>query len=266
MSNTINILAVGDVVSASGCEKLRNCLPKFKRENNIDVTVVNGENSAVGNGILPMSADDIFTSGADVVTGGNHTFRRREIYNELERNEFLLRPANYGKEAPGRGYTIVDRGAYRVGVVNLCGTVFMEPLENPFICIDRVLEKLKRETDIIIVDFHAEATAEKRAMGFYLDGRASAVFGTHTHVPTADEQILPHGTGYITDVGMTGPKMSVLGVTPELAIEKMKTNLPVRFQNPDGEAELDGVIFTVSRDTAKPFGFREYRFKRRVRQ
>ena len=215
------------------------------------MTVVNGENSAVGNGILPMSADDIFTSGADVVTGGNHTFRRREIYNELERNEFLLRPANYGKEAPGRGYTIVDRGAYRVGVVNLCGTVFMEPLENPFICIDRVLEKLKRETDIIIVDFHAEATAEKRAMGFYLDGRASAVFGTHTHVPTADEQILPHGTGYITDVGMTGPKMSVLGVTPELAIEKMKTNLPVRFQNPDGEAELDGVIFTVSRDTAK---------------
>ena len=251
MSNTINILAVGDVVSASGCEKLRNCLPKFKRENNIDVTVVNGENSAVGNGILPMSADDIFTSGADVVTGGNHTFRRREIYDELERNEFLLRPANYGKEAPGRGYTIVDRGAYRVGVVNLCGTVFMEPLENPFICIDRVLEKLKRETDIIIVDFHAEATAEKRAMGFYLDGRASAVFGTHTHVPTAEEQILPHGTGYIADVGMTGPKMSVLGVTPELAIEKMKTNLPVRFQNPDGEAELDGVIFTVSRDTAK---------------
>ena len=143
MSNTINILAVGDVVSASGCEKLRNCLPKFKRENNIDVTVVNGENSAVGNGILPMSADDIFTSGADVVTGGNHTFRRREIYDELERNEFLLRPANYGKEAPGRGYTIVDRGAYRVGVVNLCGTVFMEPLENPFICIDRVLEKPK---------------------------------------------------------------------------------------------------------------------------
>ena len=142
--------------------------------------MVNGENSAVGNGILPMSADDIFTSGADVVTGGNHTFRRREIYDELERNEFLLRPANYGKEAPGRGYTIVDRGAYRVGVVNLCGTVFMEPLENPFICIDRVLEKLKRETDIIIVDFHAEATAEKRAMGFYLDGRASAVFGTHT--------------------------------------------------------------------------------------
>ena len=245
MSNTINILAVGDVVSASGCEKLRNCLPKFKRENNIDVTVVNGENSAVGNGILPIAHN------MECRRHASCRHRRRRFLAHLERNEFLLRPANYGKEAPGRGYTIVDRGAYRVGVVNLCGTVFMEPLENPFICIDRVLEKLKRETDIIIVDFHAEATAEKRAMGFYLDGRASAVFGTHTHVPTADEQILPHGTGYITDVGMTGPKMSVLGVTPELAIEKMKTNLPVRFQNPDGEAELDGVIFTVSRDTAK---------------
>lgn len=251
MKNKINILAVGDVVSQTGCDKLRECLPSLKRENNIDFCIVNGENSAVGNGILPKSAEHIFTSGADVITGGNHTYRRREIYETLDSDECILRPANYDDICPGKGYIIIDKGPYKVCVVNLNGTVFMEPLKNPFRCIDEILEKIKSEAAVIVVDFHAEATAEKRAMGFYLDGRVSCVFGTHTHVQTADEQILQSGTGYITDVGMTGPKNSVLGIKPELAIEKMKTNMPVKFQNSDEECALQGIIFTVDKGNGK---------------
>lgn len=251
MNDKINVLAVGDVVSQSGCDKLRECLPKLKRENNIDFCIVNGENSAVGNGILPKSAEHIFTSGADIITGGNHTYRRREIYETLESDELILRPANYDDTCPGKGYAVVDKGPYKVGVINLMGTVFMEPLINPFKCIDEILQRIKNETSIIIVDFHAEATAEKRAMGFYLDGRVSALFGTHTHVQTADEQILTGGTGYITDVGMTGPKNSVLGVEPSLAIEKMKTNMPVRFQNPEGECILQCVKFIIDKKSGK---------------
>lgn len=251
MNSTVKILAVGDVVSAGGCEMLRKVLPRFKKENNISVCIVNGENSAVGNGITPFSADHIFASGADLITGGNHTYRRRELYDLLESCDAMLRPANYGGGCPGRGYSIIDKGSVRVGVINLLGTVFMEPLENPFLCVDRAIEALKKEVKIILVDFHAEATAEKRAMGFYLDGRVSAVFGTHTHVQTADAQILPGGTGYITDLGMTGAIQSVLGVTPALAIEKMKTNMPVRFENPDTACMLQGCIFTVDKRTGK---------------
>lgn len=251
MKDKINIIAVGDVVSQQGCDKLRECLPSIKRENNIDFCIVNGENSANGNGIMPKSAEHIFTSGADVITGGNHTYRRREIYETLESDECILRPSNYDDNCPGKGHIIIDKGPYKVAVVNLSGTVFMEPLKNPFHCIDEVLEKIKGETAVIAVDFHAEATAEKRAMGFYLDGRVSCMFGTHTHIQTADEQILQNGTGYITDVGMTGPKDSVLGVEPSLAIEKMKTNMPVRFKNPDGECILQGIIFTVDKKSGK---------------
>lgn len=249
MGNTVKILAVGDIVSISGCEKLRKELPKLKKEKEIDICIVNGENSAVGNGMTAFSCEHIFSSGADVITGGNHTFRRREFYDTLEGSLSIVRPVNYGKNAPGIGYTVIDKGYVSIGVVNLLGTALMENLKNPFDCIDEVLEELKKEVKIIIVDFHAEATAEKKAMGFYVDGRVSAIFGTHTHIQTADEQILPNGTGYITDVGMTGPKNSVIGVKPELAIEKMKTNLPVRFENPDGECELDGIIFEIDKKT-----------------
>ncbi len=251
MKKTVKILAVGDVVSSYGCEKLRRVLPDLKKENEIDVCIVNGENSAVGNGILASSADSIFASGADVITGGNHTYRRREFYDYLESSPFCLRPENYGEDCPGKGFTVVDKGFVRIGILNLLGTVFMEPLENPFKCADRVLKELKKETEIIIVDFHAEATAEKRAMGFYLDGKVSVLFGTHTHVQTADGQILPNGTGYITDLGMTGPVQSVLGVKPPLAIEKMKTNMPVRFENPDGECSLCGAVFEIDRQSGK---------------
>lgn len=247
----MNILFIGDVVSAVGVEKLTRTLPRFKKEHHVDVTVVNGENAAVGNGLLPATAEVLFAAGADCITGGNHTFRRRELYEYLDTSPFCLRPANYKDDAPGKGFCVVDKGFVRVGVVNLMGTVFMEPLENPFDCIDRVLKDLRDEADFTVVDFHAEATAEKRALGFYLDGRAAAVVGTHTHVQTADEQILPHGTAYITDLGMTGPVQSVLGVTPALAIEKMRTNLPVRFQNPDGDCLMQGMLAEIDKKTGK---------------
>lgn len=245
------ILFIGDVVSAVGVEKLTRTLPRFKKEHHVDVTVVNGENAAVGNGLLPATAEVLFAAGADCITGGNHTFRRRELYEYLDTSPFCLRPANYKDDAPGKGFCVVDKGFVRVGVVNLMGTVFMEPLGNPFDCIDRVLRELQDEADFTVVDFHAEATAEKRALGFYLDGRAAAVVGTHTHVQTADEQILPHGTAYITDLGMTGPVQSVLGVTPALAIEKMRTNLPVRFQNPDGDCLMQGLLAEIDKKTGK---------------
>lgn len=247
----MNILFIGDVVSAVGVEKLTRTLPRFKKEHHVDVTVVNGENAAVGNGLLPATAEVLFAAGADCITGGNHTFRRRELYEYLDTSPFCLRPANYKDDAPGKGFCVVDKGFVRVGVVNLMGTVFMEPLGNPFDCIDRVLKDLRDEADFTVVDFHAEATAEKRALGFYLDGRAAAVVGTHTHVQTADEQILPHGTAYITDLGMTGPVQSVLGVTPALAIEKMRTNLPVRFQNPDGDCLMQGMLAEIDKKTGK---------------
>ena len=198
----MNILAIGDVVGAGGCDFLRAHLPSFKKLNQIDVCIVNGENAAPGNGITPAAAQDLFTSGADLITTGNHVYRRREVYTYLDETEYLIRPANYRAGSPGRGYQIIDKGRVQIAVINLLGVVFLDPLENPFDCVDRLLrqEELK-SCRIKIVDFHAEATAEKRALGFYLDGRVSALFGTHTHVQTADEQILPQGTGYLTDLG-----------------------------------------------------------------
>lgn len=251
MNKTVRVLAVGDVVSAVGCEKLRELLPSFKKEKNIDVCIVNGENAAVGNGMTAFSCEYIFASGADVITGGNHTFKRREFYETLENSYSIIRPINYSEDCPGRGYTIVDKGFVRIGVVNVLGTVYMENLKNPFDCMDEAIKNLRDEVNIIIVDLHAEATAEKKALGFYLDGKVSAIYGTHTHVQTADEQILPNGTGYITDVGMTGPSLSVIGVKPELAIEKMRTNMPVRFENPNDNALLQGIIFEIDRSSGK---------------
>ena len=251
MGDTVRILAVGDVVASQGCDKLRESLPRLKKEKNIDVVIVNGENSAVGNGMTPFSAEHIFSSGADVITGGNHTYKRREVYDLLDNSLSIVRPANYSDNCPGRGYTILDKGFVRIGVVNVLGTAFMEPLKNPMECVDEAIEALSKEVKIIIVDFHSEATSEKRAMGYYLDGRVSAVFGTHTHVQTADEQILPEGTGYITDAGMTGPKRSVLGVKPEIIIEKMKTNMPLRFETADGECCLQGIMFEIERNTGR---------------
>ncbi|MDD6728079.1 MAG: TIGR00282 family metallophosphoesterase [Eubacteriales bacterium] len=248
----MKILTIGDVVSRQGCEYLMQELPKLKRELKPDIVVVNGENSAVGNGILPQSADYILSCGADVITLGNHGLKRREIYDYLDSNKPIIRPANYHPSAPGRYYEIIDKGSIRAAVMSIQGAVYLDPVENPFSVVDRVIDEIKAQgIDVIIVDFHAEATGEKKAMGFYLDGKVSVLYGTHTHVQTSDNQILPNGTGYVSDIGMTGPYYSVLGVSPECAIEKMRTNLPVRFVNDDGPCVLEGCLFEVDNKTAK---------------
>ncbi len=248
----MKILTIGDVVSAAGCDYLSEVLPRLKRNYKADLTIVNAENSAVGNGVTSKSARAVFDAGADVITLGNHSLKRPEISGYLEENEFIIRPANYHESAPGRGMCIIDRGYIKAAVINLQGSVYLDAIKNPFDCADEMLEKAKEEgAKIIIIDFHAEATSEKRALGFYLDGRISALFGTHTHVQTSDNQILPNGTGYITDLGMTGPLQSVLGVEPECTIRKFRTGLPVRFTNPKGECTCEGCFFEIDNKTGK---------------
>lgn len=243
----MNILTIGDVVGSGGCEHLRIRLPELKKLKAIDLVIANGENSAAGNGITPFSADFLFDSGVDIITTGNHVFRRKEVYDYLDEHENILRPANFPEGTPGKGFCIFDMGRIQVCVINIMGVSFMDNLSDPFACIDMLLEN--DLPTIKIIDFHAEATGEKRAFAFYLDGRASAVFGTHTHVPTADECILPCGTGYITDVGMTGVINSALGVKPELVIERLRTRLPVRFDNAEGPQKMDCAIFDIDEKT-----------------
>lgn len=247
----MNILAIGDIVGSVGCAFLRAHLPQLKKIKHIDLVIANGENSADGNGITPVSAEYLFQSGVDVITTGNHAFRRKESYSLFDDSPYLIRPANFPQATtPGQGFCIVDMGRVQVCIINLMGTVYMENLACPFDTMDKLLAQVKG-CRVIIVDFHAEATAEKRALGYYLDGSVSAIFGTHTHVPTADETILPNGTGYITDVGMTGTIHSVLGVKPALAIEKMKTKMPVRFDLADGACKMDCILYTVDDKTGK---------------
>ncbi|MCC8015805.1 MAG: TIGR00282 family metallophosphoesterase [Clostridiales bacterium] len=248
----MKILTVGDVVSKQGRDYLRKILPGLKKEFSADITIVNGENAAVGNGITPDSADDIFTCGADVITLGNHALRRQEIYDYLDENKYIIRPANFHSSAPGNGIAIIDKGYLKAAVINLQGAVYSQPIKNPFDEADCMIDKaVSLGAKIIVVDFHAEATSEKRAIGFYLDGRVSVVFGTHTHVQTSDNQILPHKTGYITDVGMTGPLNSVLGVSPECVIKKLRTGLPVKFKNDDGKCTLEGCFFEIDNKTGE---------------
>lgn len=254
MSREIKVLCVGDVVGSVGCEFLRKKLSEFKRENKIDVCIVNGENSAVGNGMLPQSCNHIFTSGADMITGGNHSLKRREIYDYLDNNENIIRPANYGDGVWGKGYGIIDKGAYKIGVINLMGRVYLEGHDDPFAAADRIIAELKKETKIIFVDFHAEATSEKKALGYYLDGKVTAIFGTHTHIQTSDAQIMSGGTGYITDLGMTGPEESVLGVKKEIIIEKFRKGFTTMFETADTTPFMQGCVFTVDRDSGKTVG------------
>ena len=244
----MKILAIGDVVSESGCEYLRKVLPRIKRENKIDFCIANGENSALGNGITAYSADFLFSSGVDFITSGNHAFRKKEIYSYFDETKNIIRPANFFPGCPGRGYDTVDFGFARIAVINLSGMAYMPGCSNPFIVIDDILEQVN-SCKIKIVDFHAEATAEKRAMGFYLDGKVSAVFGTHTHVLTSDAQVLPKGTGYITDLGMTAGKNSVLGINPETSISWLKTGMPAKFEPAEGEMMLCGCIFDIDEKT-----------------
>lgn len=247
----LNVLVLGDVVGKEGCGFIRKKLPAIKKLKGIDFCIANGENSAAGNGILPSSAQDLFDSGVDFITTGNHVFRRAEIYEFLDERNDIIRPANYYDDNPGKGYAIVDFGRVRVGVVNLIGQFALDDADNPFRVIDTVLENLK-DLNVIIVDMHAEATAEKKAMGYYLDGKVSAVFGTHTHIQTADEEIFENGTGYITDVGMCGTIDSVLGVKKERIIEKFKYHLPVKFEPAsDSECMINGCIFVIDEKSGK---------------
>ncbi|MEG1427715.1 MAG: TIGR00282 family metallophosphoesterase [Oscillospiraceae bacterium] len=240
----MNILAIGDVVGSNGCEFLRLNLPTIKKRRGIDVVIANGENSADGNGITPASANFLFDSGVDILTLGNHSFRRHEIYDYLDDNQNIIRPYNFPEGAPGSGICIHDMGRIQIAVINLMGQVYIDNVLCPFHSIDQILSA-PDFPKIILVDFHGEATGEKRAFGYYTDGRVSAIFGTHTHVPTADECVLPKGTGYITDVGMTGTIESVLGVKPELVIKKLKTKLPVRFDLEPGACKMDCVLFDI---------------------
>ncbi len=245
----MRILMIGDVVGRGGCDHLAKVLPGIKRMYTPDVVIANGENSSEGNGLLPSSAEHLWDSGVDIITGGNHTLRRRELYDILDENENIIRPANLHHTAPGRGVTVYEGMHFKLAVINLMGVAYMEPLENPFECIERLLADI--DCKHIMVDFHAEATAEKLCMGFFLDGRVSLVVGTHTHVQTADERILPAGTGYITDIGMCGSFNSVLGVKPEAAIRRMRTHLPTRFENDSGEHCLSGVVADIDDSTGR---------------
>ena len=248
----MNILTIGDVCGSIGCNYLLKILPCFKRKENIDCTIVNGENSADGNGITPLSAESLFAAGADIITGGNHTLRRKEAYPLLDDNEFLLRPHNLTDCNIGKGYAELDLGHARLAVINLSGRVWMPDCDNPFSVADALIEKANSSgIKTIIVDFHGECTAEKRAFAEYVNGRASVVFGTHTHVQTADEKILNNGTGFITDLGMTGPDNSVLGVKTELSIAKIKDGAPVKFSLADGKCILNGCIFSIDKTTGK---------------
>lgn len=244
----MKLLMIGDVVGSVGCRFLAQKLPALKREHGIDITVVNGENSADGNGITPDSARALFAAGADVITTGNHAFQRKNDFSVFE-NDCVIRPANYGDVCPGRGYTVYDMGSSQAAVVNLQGVLFLEPLENPFDTMDRILAQIN--TPNVFVDLHAEATSEKRALGHYLAGRVTAVLGTHTHVPTADACILAGHTGYLTDVGMTGVEDSVLGVKKEIAIDRMRLHTPIRFEEAQGACYLCGVIIEYEKKCGK---------------
>lgn len=245
----MKILFIGDVVGNAGCSFLQDHLGGIKHSRGIDIVIANGENSASGNGMLPASAKFLLSNGVDVVTGGNHSFKRREIYDYLDKDVPVIRPANYPEAVPGKGMYIIDSGKYRIAVINLIGLVYIEPNSCPFKTADKLISEAG--TNIIIVDFHAEATGEKGAMAYYLDGRVSAIAGTHTHVQTSDEQILPQGTGFITDAGMTGPIQSVLGVKPDSIIKMLTTHLPTKFEQDTGQCKLEGVIFDIDEKSGK---------------
>ena len=245
----MKILTVGDVVGKSGHQKLKEVLPKIIEENNIDFVIVNGENAADGIGLTEKMYREMLALKVNVVTMGNHTWGKKEIFNFIDDKQ-IIRPANYPENNPGKGYNIYECKGKKIGVINLIGRTTMSVLsENPFLKVKEIIEKIKNTVDIIIVDFHAEATAEKIAMGYFLDGDITILYGTHTHVQTADETILEKGTGYITDIGMTGPKKSVIGMDVDVSIKRFVTCLPEKYKTAEGKSKLDACIFEVDDET-----------------
>jgi metallophosphoesterase (TIGR00282 family) len=240
----MKILFIGDVVGGPGRRGLKAAMPELRERYAPELIIVNGENSAGGMGITEKTATALFDAGADVITTGNHVYRHREVYSFLNRSDRIVRPANYPYANPGRGYTVVESGGQRVGVINLSGAVGLRVARSPFHEVDSILEKIK--CDFAIVDFHAEVTSEKVAMGWHLDGRVASVLGTHTHVPTADARVLPQGTAFISDVGMTGSRTSVLGVKPELILESLITQMPVKFETAEEDVWVMGAAVEVN--------------------
>lgn len=246
---TVNILAVGDVCGKTGIDFLSQNLAAIKRINNIAFTVVNGENANVV-GITPAQAESIFAAGADVITLGNHTWARNEIKEYLDGNKRILRPANFALCCPGMGHGVYNTPFGEIAVINLIGRFTLDSnTDNPFYVADEILSGLN--TKLIFVDMHAEATSEKAAMGFYLDGRVSAVWGTHTHVQTSDGGVLPKGSGFITDLGMTGPAISVLGINPRQSVEKFLGEPPRRYESAEGSGKMECAVFSVDTETGK---------------
>jgi 2',3'-cyclic-nucleotide 2'-phosphodiesterase len=257
VNRPVAILFVGDVVGAAGRRLLLALLPGLVEQHAIDFVVVNGENAANGVGITPKIADALFAAGVDVITLGNHTYRQREIYAYLDEHERILRPANFLRSQPGHGWCVVERDGVRLGVVNLSGNLYMKVGHPAFPHADAALHALRDRVDHVLVDMHAEATSEKVAMGWHLDGRVTAVLGTHTHVPTADARVLPGGTAYVTDVGMTGARGGVIGVKREQALEALVTQMPVKFEPSELDPWLDAVVVRASSEPLRADGIEQ---------
>ncbi len=255
----MNILMVGDVFGESGRAAIAKHVPALRQQHAIDFCVVNIENAANGFGVTPLIARQALEQGADVLTSGNHIWDKKEIVEYITKENLLLRPANFPAGTPGVGYVTVKAGAHKVAVLNLMGRVFMNPIDCPFRKADEVVPELRKDTPVILVDMHAEATSESVAMGWHLDGRVSAVVGTHRHVQTADERVLPGGTAYITDLGMTGPTDGVIGVDRDMILQRFMNQMPVRFEPARGPAALHGVVIVVDPDTGRASDIRRLR-------
>jgi len=258
----IRILFIGDLVGQHGVNLCTDLIPLLKRDLNFDICIVNGENSDAGKGISKKQAQKLITTGVNVITGGNHIWQKDsiDVLNDPSLN--TLRPANYPETNIGRGYLILDRQSFKIGIINLQGRSFLPPIDCPFKTGLEIVEKIKKETNIIFIDFHAEASAEKQALGWYLDGKVSALVGTHTHVQTADERILHKGTAYITDVGMTGPFDSVIGMDVETAIKRFITQIPKYFKLSSRNIRLNGVVIDVNEKTGKSNSIKRLNFSR----
>lgn len=251
-SSSMNILFIGDVIGRTGRDTVKKFLPRIKQAKKISFSIVNGENVAAGVGLTPKTVKELFSYGIDVITSGNHFWDKKDVAEIIDVENRLLRPANYPPGVPGHGSVIVETSdGEKIGVINVAGRVFMPSLDCPFRKVESEVENFRKETSLIIVDIHAEATSEKIAMGWFLDGKVSAVIGTHTHVQTADDVVLPGGTAYITDIGMTGARNSVIGMKKELVLHHFLSQLPIKLEVADGEAELCGVILDIDPITGK---------------
>jgi 2',3'-cyclic-nucleotide 2'-phosphodiesterase len=244
----MRLLFIGDIVGSPGRNGLAKAMPGLRERWQPDLVIANGENSAGGLGITEKTAREIFEVGVDVITTGNHVYRHRDAYGFLDRAERVIRPANYRTSNPGRGHTIVEAAGRRVCVINLIGTVYLDAARSPFDESESLLDRLSRDADVFVVDFHAEVTSEKVAMGWHLDGRVAAVLGTHTHVPTADARVLPGGTAYVSDVGMTGSRAGVIGARREEVLQAFRTQMPIRFRTADEDVWVMGVVVEVGDD------------------